>query len=773
MKNKHYSLLIGLFLMILPQFSWGTHIVGGEINYRCLGNDLYEIEFTIFRDCYTGIPDFDYPASVGIFSFNTVADSFELVTSISDTLLLTDDVLMRMAANSGWNVSQIGSKIILPNPIGPDTLISYGHLLIPFINNDTLNPQLSNPCLVIPPNVCVNTTTYLDTVRLPVIPEGYTLSYQRCCRNESIINIVAPNTVGTTYIATLNETALMECNNSAKFNDWPPIYICVNEPIDYDHSATDIDGDSLVYKLCIPFIGGTNSNAIGVGPRPTPAEAPPYDEVVWTDPPYNLNNVMGGVPLAIDSGTGFLTGIPNTIGQFVVGICVEEYRNGELISESRRDFQYNVGICGSLTAAFFVPEINCEGLEVTFENQSQFSSASIWYFNDPAYPDSSSNLENPTFTFSDTGSYTVMLIAEPTSTTCTDTAFATFSVYYPSLFSGFDYEVTNCIDPIEVNLMDMSFDTITNITNWEWQVNGSAFSNDQIPPNYIADPTQGTLTIDLIVTNNLGCMDTISQEVIVGLLLDYEIFHPTCEISDSTTLEVNLLNQPGVFDISWAPQSAILNGQNTTTPTVNLQNDSVFYFTIEYDNDCIFEDSIVVINENKDIMLSATATPDSIFEGNTSQLEATGLDIISYEWTPTETLNDPNIFNPLASPEVTTTYTVIGTDSQGCMDTTFVLVALIDILCEEPYLFMPNAFTPNGDSENDVLFVEGNVIDEMYLAIYNRWGEKVFESEDKSIGWNGMYKNELLEPDVYGFYLRVKCVNGEEYFKKGNISLIR
>ena len=86
---------------------------------------------------------------------------------------------------------------------------------------------------------------------------------------------------------------------------------------------------------------------------------------------------------------------------------------------------------------------------------------------------------------------------------------------------------------------------------------------------------------------------------------------------------------------------------------------------------------------------------------------------------------------------------------------------------------MPNAFTPNGDSENDVLFVEGNVIDLMYLAIYNRWGEKVFESKDKSIGWDGIYKNELLEPDVYVYYLTIKCVNGEEYFKKGNINLIR
>ena len=93
--------------------------------------------------------------------------------------------------------------------------------------------------------------------------------------------------------------------------------------------------------------------------------------------------------------------------------------------------------------------------------------------------------------------------------------------------------------------------------------------------------------------------------------------------------------------------------------------------------------------------------------------------------------------------------------------------------CQEPYVFFPRAFTPNDDGENDVLYVRGNYIETSYFVIYNRWGEKVFESNAKDIGWDGTFKNEQLPPDVYGYYLDVKCIDGSELVKKGNITLLR
>ncbi|MEL6926641.1 MAG: T9SS type B sorting domain-containing protein, partial [Bacteroidota bacterium] len=90
-----------------------------------------------------------------------------------------------------------------------------------------------------------------------------------------------------------------------------------------------------------------------------------------------------------------------------------------------------------------------------------------------------------------------------------------------------------------------------------------------------------------------------------------------------------------------------------------------------------------------------------------------------------------------------------------------------------PFIFVPKGFTPNDDGRNDVLFVRGNPIEEVTFLIYNRWGEQVFQSTDKNIGWDGTYKGKPLNPDVYGYLLRVICTDGEEFFKKGNVTLIR
>ena len=730
MKNKHYFLFIGIFLMILPQFSWGTHIVGGEMNYRCLGNDQYEIQLTIFRDCDTGVPDFDDPASIGIFAFDAATNSYFLDTGVGQ----------------------------------------FGQLLIPVINNDTLDPVLTDPCLVVPPNVCVNTTTYTDTVSLPFRAGGYTLAYQRCCRNMNILNIVDPLDTGATYPVEISETSLLECNSNAVFNDWPPIYICVNEPLDFDHAATDIDGDSLVYKLCTPFQGATPDI-----PMPQPPNAPPFDEVIWLTPPYDLNNMMGGLPLAIDSQTGFLTGVPNTIGQFVVGICVEEYRDGNLISTTRRDFQYNIGVCGQFVSSFFVPEVSCEGLEVDFENLSVNALDYEWNFNDPANPGAMSTVAEPTYIYADTGTYTVMLAIESTinAAICTDTFFQTLSIYEHSLIPDFLADIVDCEDPINLNFANSSVDTVFDLTNWQWTVNGTVFSNSENPPTFISNNSEEDFEIQLIITNEKGCQDSLTQIITTGIDLEYSNNVANCEPVSSYDFSINVLGNPTITSWTWTPSAGILAGGNTNAPTFNLTVTDTYYFSVVYEDGCIFEDSIMVNNGGVDLGLNISATPDTINVGQTSQLEVTGNNLNTYDWEPTGSLDDPTIFDPVGSPEASTEYTTIVTDINGCIDTISILVVVLSTICEEPYLFMPNAFTPNGDNENDVLFVEGNVIDEMYLAIYDRWGEKVFESEDKSIGWNGIYKNELLEPDVYGYYLRVKCVNGEEFFKKGNISLIR
>jgi len=143
-----------------------------------------------------------------------------------------------------------------------------------------------------------------------------------------------------------------------------------------------------------------------------------------------------------------------------------------------------------------------------------------------------------------------------------------------------------------------------------------------------------------------------------------------------------------------------------------------------------------------------------------------------YQWSPAGLLNNPFSADPIARVDTTTTFRVVVTDENGCTNEALLTLTLLSE-CVPPYIFVPNAFTPNGDNLNDELEVKGNTIDELYFAIYDRWGEKVFETTDQTVGWDGSFRGRALSPDVYGYYLEARCFNGEFYTQKGNITLIR
>ena len=94
-------------------------------------------------------------------------------------------------------------------------------------------------------------------------------------------------------------------------------------------------------------------------------------------------------------------------------------------------------------------------------------------------------------------------------------------------------------------------------------------------------------------------------------------------------------------------------------------------------------------------------------------------------------------------------------------------------VCGPPFVFLPTAFSPNGDGENDVLKLESNITVEVYWAVYNRWGEKVFEADSLDDYWDGYYKGAEQPTETYGYYLRARCADGQEMFRKGNITLLR
>ena len=145
----------------------------------------------------------------------------------------------------------------------------------------------------------------------------------------------------------------------------------------------------------------------------------------------------------------------------------------------------------------------------------------------------------------------------------------------------------------------------------------------------------------------------------------------------------------------------------------------------------------------------------------------------TYQWTPAESLANPTLPSTTATLETTTTYTVSVTDTFGCTCTATVTVMVTPVVCDNPFVFIPNSFTPNGDGVNDLLYVRSDILDECYFVIYDRWGEKLFETSDQNIGWDGKYKQKECQRGTYDYYFKGKCKDGDTLELKGNVTLIR
>lgn len=621
-EKKITSKLVGSFILLFifflnPFLTNASHIVGGEMSYNCLGGNTFEIKLTVYRDCFYGAPnaDFDPEASIGIFNANN-----ELVLSLAEA----------------------------PG----------GQLLIPATVDDTLDIVISDPCLFAPGDICVHSMTYTDTIVLPPISGGYQLVYQRCCRNSSISNIVSSFDTGASFVIDISETALLECNSSPQFNAIPPVFLCINEPFVFDQSVIDLDGDSLVYSLCTPLDGASFAN-----PRPQPPLPPPYDSINWQNPPYSLTNLLGGVPLEIDPLSGVVTAIPNTQGIFLVGMCIQEYRDGELISETRREFQYNVGICSELMADFEIPSLQCQNLEVDFENTSTNADEFLWYFNDPENPNATSTETNPTYTYSDTGTYTIMLIADPNGT-CADTAYATISLTKSTLVAEFSYLTLNCMDSVNLALIDQSTDPQNTITSWNWILSDGQTSSEQFPI-FTIDSSQ-VLDVVLVVSSSNGCQEIKQYSIQVNLILS-NLIPPEYLICKGDTIQLNP-NPLGIFPFiyEWSPIEGLSNPL-IASPLAYPEDDRTYTLTItDTLNNCTAEiETKINVFENPNLSISVSSAPCG---EETILTASTDLDIGEFEWSTDLDFN--NIISDSASVTVSnfgeTTYYVQFSNAGSC-----------------------------------------------------------------------------------------------------------
>lgn len=172
--------------------------------------------------------------------------------------------------------------------------------------------------------------------------------------------------------------------------------------------------------------------------------------------------------------------------------------------------------------------------------------------------------------------------------------------------------------------------------------------------------------------------------------------------------------------------------------------------------------------------LEAWCTYCEIIQGEQTQIYATDYgEGYSYSWSPNDHLQNGTSLVATVNPRETMTYTVAVTDSFGCTKTDTVTIHVVVLSCDNPYVFVPNAFSPNGDGVNDALYVRSRIVKNCQFVVYSRWGQKVFETTDMEVGWDGTFNGKPCQNGVYDYYLKVTCINDQENEIKGNVMLVR
>ncbi|MFN0016161.1 MAG: PKD domain-containing protein [Saprospiraceae bacterium] len=742
-------LLAAVFCLPAPLFA--RHIIGGEITYRYLGTNAanenrYEFTMKIYRDCFGGGAGFDSPGQISIFRGK-----------------YTSSLLMTSFQISPQSITRL-------QPVPP-------------------------PCVTQLPSVCVEEGIYVFERNLPILlTDSYFIVYQRCCRNQTIKNIVQPGDVGATYMVEITPDAQILKNSSPTFNGFPPIIICGGIPLIYDHSATDPEGDQIFYSFCSPLVGGGPVlNPPGLydcnGAVPTPPCGPPFNTVQFVVPDYVPAFPMGGSPaVTINSNTGLITGTPNVLGQFVVGVCIQEYRGATLLSTIRRDFQFNVAECTPTVLANIKSDSiigpkryvvnSCGNNTITFQNQS-VQQANIsnfeWRFNLKTSTFVDQTNWNATVNFPDTGLYLGVLYLNP-GKPCADTANIRVNVF-PGIDADFEFEYDTCVAG-PVDFTDLSTGD-AGINRWSWNFgvpNGT--STDQHPD--FLYPIPGNHPVSLRVFDKNNCTDNKTQLVNWFPVPPLIILQPSRYIGCAPAdIFLNNLSTPidSTYDIQWD----FGDGKTTSgiiSPTHIYENPGVYTIQVAITSPigCFTADTFFnLIRVEPSPVANFTFFPDTLLTQFNNTVQFTDLSVGANRWNwqfdrfGTTTKQNPSFTFPDTG---LMKITLIATHPEGCKDS---LTKYLDIVPEIRW-FMPNAFTPNSDGQNDGFLGKGYLegVTNFSMTIWNRWGEMVFETTDPTESWNGRKRNTgAMSPDgVYVYLVTFIGPRGQRQEYKGFATLV-
>ncbi len=476
--------------------------------------------------------------------------------------------------------------------------------------------------------------------------------------------------------------------------------------------------------------------------------------IVFEDDPHIIEFDENGLPIIGVGENEDIFGIPFTVtNEFCVlvdTLIVEPSENQQL------DFEWTIEECGELTICF-------DALNIDPDNGVPF-----WDFGDPTTDSDTSSIFNPCYTYPDTGFYNVVLMD--------------FSELCPGITDTMEIEVAAEPWIQIINGDTLFFEEYPVIL--ESETNGDPETiiwcdedGNPIGNGPSIEISEGdSLCIFAKITDQFECSDTAKILLIMdeGKFNDIDgIEGPDEAVCANDTLTLNLLvDNPEDYTYNWGPSDCVLSGGDSIMPTVSVGTeskefsvtvtdiasmmDSVFNYFVEVnvldiEIECSFEDG--VINWGSEGTISVISPANA-----------------TYEWSTGETGSSITI-----SPTENTSYSVTVTDENGCTGVETKSVEVMQVNCSEEGVFLPTAFSPNSDGINDVFRLRSLWIDSISVFIvYDRWGEEVYNANGNfTSGWDGTFDGVELAPDVYAFCVKGVCIDGTEFTRVGNVSLMK
>lgn len=783
-------------VFLFPLLLNATHLVGGCFELKWLGGDNYNLIVRILRDCQNGSPQafFDNTITVGFFDKNTNIKKLEVLLNF--------------------------------DPLKNDTLKFTG-------------PNCANIV-----TGCTHIATYSKNIILTPAQfagsNGYYLSWQRCCRNNIINNIVNPKDAAMTLYAEIPSPKFLK-NSTPHYKNSPHTLLCINNLFKYNMNFVDVDGDELKYSLIKPI----NGNLVPTNSQSNVASAGPYSNIVWLNG-YDDNNVIKGLmPLSIDAASGVLTCFPEASGIYVASIRVQEYRFGVCIGEVRLELQFTVTNCPNIpplasvitlnnklisgdTVEVQVPDNICLKIRGVDQTDSIYMRI-VTPFSDSVFASlpvfdsiSAGKLMVETKFCFQTGcehervknSFPVYVELVDNGCPISRNAFTTFWVkikpmplvnstdllcmtlendketyfYYgdstkPSnpyferynIYRGIDYKNNKLIDSVYNKTLHLYHDPNTpgyskiNYTYFMVGVNKcfkSGPTSDTLGTfeQLVFIPAQQYLKYVTVTDNKkleLIWPATWERDFAKYFLYksirgktNFELIQTFENLYDTvfTDTRVNVMDTSYCYHLIMKDTCDNLGPVGKVACSIVLKGKSQEFMSKLYWNNYMGWESGV---EQYKIFRSDPATPFAQISKTDSALLVTddklnlNEGLFTYYVEAKENLKGENLY-----------FNAVSRSNN------------IELL-QPPVVYLPNAFTANGDGLNDKFGWVPVFVKDFTIQIYNRWGEQIYTTSDKHAYWDALYKSQPCQEDVYFYRLSYTGWEGTEKFTSGNFTLLR